>query len=115
MGRIERNSLTFSSRKESASKETGGSIAIKANSLQNMVLEHIAQNTSGIIIPCSMPYINCFGDRNLDIGDVISIPDWLENGIGEAQKQNILRGFFSLNNGQSDKLAFLPVFRERCR
>ena len=50
MGRIAFSAFTFSSRKCSADRVTGGSIATRAQQLQQVALDHVAQRAGSLII-----------------------------------------------------------------
>ncbi len=59
--------------------------------LQQVVLEHIAHHAR----PCrssrpGVPTSTVFGDGDLHVVDVAAVPDRLEDGVGEAEEQDIL-------------------------
>ena len=60
-----------------------------------MVLEHISQHTGPVIIFCPVPDIDVFGDRNLDIIHVITVPDRFHDRVSKPEKKDILGGFFA--------------------
>ena len=50
MGRIERSTLTFSSRTAAASKRAGASMAVSRQELHQVVLEHVAHHARRIVV-----------------------------------------------------------------
>ena len=87
--------MTFSLRSASALFEAGGFDGDQREQLQQVILEHIAQNACPIVVAAAMLDIDLFGNRDLDMIDVIAIPDRLENRIGEAEEQDVLDGLFT--------------------
>src|SRR5208337_5422460 len=63
--------------------------------LDEMVLDHVSEGASFIIIDPSVLYSHLLRHRNLDIVDVSAIPYWLEEGICEAECQDVLHSFLS--------------------
>ena len=63
--------------------------------LEQMILEHVAQDTRLVVIPTSTPNLDFFGYGDLDVIDVIAIPNRLEDRISETQHQDVLDGFFA--------------------
>ena len=62
--------------------------------LKQMVLEHIAQNTRFVVVSSASPHHHLFGNRDLNVIDVITIPDRFEDAVGETKHQHILNRFF---------------------
>ena len=60
-----------------------------------MVLHHVAQRACAFVIPSAPFDVERFRRGNLNMIDVARIPERLENRVGEAQHQNVLRRFFS--------------------
>src|SRR5690625_225708 len=60
-----------------------------------MILNHISERARLIVVPASVLYIYCFGDRYLDIVDVISIPEGFKDSIRKPEGQNILHRLFA--------------------
>ena len=58
--------------------------------LKQMVRHHVAQRAGGVVEAAAMADAELFVDRDLDMIDVIAIPDRLEHAVGEAQHQDVL-------------------------
>ena len=63
--------------------------------LQQMVLEDVAQDANGIVEAAAVLDPDRLGGGDLDVIDVVAIPDRLEDAIGEAQDQHVLDGLFA--------------------
>ena len=42
-----------------------------------------------------MAHVHGLGDRDLNVVDIVAIPQGLENGVSESEEQNVLGGFLS--------------------
>ena len=58
--------------------------------LKQMVRHHVAQRAGGVVETAAMADAEPFIDGDLDMIDVIAIPDRLEHAVGEAQHQDVL-------------------------
>src|SRR5262245_10875386 len=67
----------------------------KAKKLQQMILDHIAQRPCMFVIPGAILYSERFCRSNLDLVDVMRVPEGRENRVCEAQHQNVLCGFLA--------------------
>src|SRR4030042_6353656 len=63
--------------------------------MEQVVLEHVAQNPHTVIIICPVFDIHRFSHRNLDIIHIAAIPDRLEYRVGEAEKKDVLSGLLT--------------------
>ena len=63
--------------------------------LEQMVGNHVAQRAGGVIEAAAMADAEFFIDGNLDMVDMIAIPDRLEHPVGKAQHQDVLDGFLA--------------------
>ena len=63
--------------------------------LEQMVRHHVAQRAGRVVEAAAMADAELFVDRDLDMVDVIAIPDRLEHAVGEAQHQDVLDGFLA--------------------
>ena len=63
--------------------------------LQQVVLDHIAQCPGMIVIPAPVFHSHLLGHRDLHVVDIAPVPDRLEQGIGEAECQDVLHGFLA--------------------
>ena len=59
-----------------------------------MILDHVAQRARSIIVTGSFFDTEFFGDEDVDAFDPVAIPQRFEDGIGEAENQQILNGGF---------------------
>src|SRR3990170_142452 len=55
-----------------------------------MVLEDIPQDADGVVEAAAMFDAHRFGDGDLDVIDVVAIPDRLEDAVGEAKEEDVL-------------------------
>src|SRR5690625_7429451 len=77
-----------------------------------MILNHISERTRLIVVPVSVLNIYCFGDRYLDIVDVISIPEGFKDSIRKPESQNILHRLFAQVVVDPKNLALFNVSRQ---
>ena len=62
----------------------------EAEELEHMVLHHVAQCAGGVVVAGPAFESQRLGDRNLHMVDMGTIPDRLEQRIGEAQCHQVL-------------------------
>ena len=55
-----------------------------------MVLHHVAQRASGLIKPTAFFHAQFFGDGDLDVGNVLTPPQWFKQGIAKTQGKEVL-------------------------
>ncbi len=55
-----------------------------------MVLDHVPERARIVVIGHTRFQADGFGDRNLDVVDVIGVPDRFEQDVGEAQREQVL-------------------------
>ena len=60
------SSFTFSSRMDSASSDTGGSMATSDEHLQQVVLHHVAQRAGLLVVPAAPAHAQLLADGDLD-------------------------------------------------
>ncbi len=63
--------------------------------LKQMVRHHVAHGTGRVIEAAAAADINGFRHGDLDMIDVIAIPDRLEHAVGEAEHQDVLHRLFA--------------------
>ena len=55
-----------------------------------MVLDDVAQRPGLLVEGAAGAHTDVFGDRDLDVVDVVLVPDGLEDAVGEAQGHDVL-------------------------
>ena len=60
-----------------------------------MVLEHVAQYADAVIKTGTVFQADFFRYGDLNMVDVVAIPNRLEDSIGKAGEENVLYGFFA--------------------
>ena len=58
--------------------------------LEHVVLHHVAQHARGIVIPATPLHVDHFAHVELDVVDVILVPQRLEHAVGKTEGQQIL-------------------------
>ena len=58
--------------------------------LEQMVRHHVAQRAGRVVKVAAMPDAEFFIDGDLDVVDMVAVPDRLEHAVGEAQYQDVL-------------------------
>ena len=78
-----------------------------AQQLQRMVLHHVAQGAGGLVERATAFYAQIFRDGDLDVGDVLTAPQRLEQGVAKAHgKQVLYRGLAQVVVDAEDLLFF---------
>src|ERR1035441_369770 len=60
-----------------------------------MILDHVPQTAGGFVKCAALSHTEAFRQRDLDTGDVITIPNWFKEGIGEAEVKDVHDRFLS--------------------
>ena len=60
-----------------------------------MILKHISQDTGLVIVIASSPHLDLFGNGDLNMIDIVAVPNRLKNGVPKAEHQHILDRFFT--------------------
>src|SRR3984885_3287560 len=58
--------------------------------LHQVVLDHVACGADAVVVAAATTQTDVFGHGDLDVVDVVRVPDRVEQLIGEAQRQDIL-------------------------
>ncbi len=87
---IDFSTFTFSLRTESAVKSIGGSIAVSASELQQVVLEDVADRARRLVEAGAPLDAHRLGHGDLHVVDELAVPDRLEDAVREAQRQHVL-------------------------
>ena len=94
MGRSVRRTFTFSSRTASASHELGGSIATSVEDLERVVLHDVARDADLLVEVAAPLDADLLGHGDLHVVDVLARPERLEDGVAEAEHQEVLDRLF---------------------
>ena len=60
-----------------------------------MVLDHVTGRADAVVVPRASTEADVLGHRDLNVVDVVRVPDRIEQLIREAQSQNVLDGFLT--------------------
>ena len=82
--------MTFSSRSASASSAAGGSIATTRQQLHQVVLQHVAQRAGIVVVVGAVLDADRLGHGDLHVVDEVAVPQRLDQGVGEAEHQQVL-------------------------
>ena len=63
--------------------------------LEEVALEHVAQDAGVFVVRGTVAYIEVFENGDLDVVDVVAIPQRLEDGVAEAEDDQVLDGVFA--------------------
>ncbi len=77
-----------------------------------MVLHHVADCASFLVITTAVADAEFFADGDLNVINGFAVPEPLENGIGKAEHQNVLHGFLAKIMVNAANLRFM---REACQ
>ena len=78
-----------------------------AQQLQRMVLHHVAQGAGGFVKAAAFFHTQLFGHGDLDVGDVLTPPQGLKQGVAKAQRKQVLhRGLAQVVVDAEDLLLF---------
>jgi len=75
-----------------------------------VVLKHVAKNAAAIVVGSAPTDCHRFRDSNLDVVDVLVIPQRLEQRVGKPENQDVLNGVLAEIMIDAVKLIFPPVF-----
>ena len=95
IGWIERRTLTFWLRTDSASIGDGRLHRGQGHKLHDVVLHHVADGARLVVIAAAAADAEAFGDGDLDVVDIIAVPDRLEDAVAKAEDQDVLHRLFA--------------------
>src|SRR6266550_1628434 len=63
--------------------------------LKHVVLDHVADHAGFVVITAAALNANGLGVGDLDVIDVLAVPERLENTVGKPKHQQVLNSFFA--------------------
>lgn len=60
-----------------------------------MVLDHVTGRADAVVVPRASTEADVLGHCDLNVVDVVRVPDRIEQLVREAQSQNVLDGFLT--------------------
>ncbi len=101
-------------------------MAVIITQLQQVILEHVADDAGRVVVAGAAADVDFFGHRDLHVIDVVAIPDRLENRVGEPQHEQVLHRFFAqividavdlalAEHGVNGRVEMAGRMRDRCR
>src|SRR5438477_9474174 len=63
--------------------------------LEDVALNHVAQGTGSLIKAAAAFHAESFGCGDLNVVDVVAIPEWFKDAVSEAKNEKILNCIFS--------------------
>jgi hypothetical protein len=91
----------------------GGSIASRLRYLKQVILNHVADDPGLLIKLTAALDAERLGHRDLHVFNELSIPERLEQRIGEAEEQDVLDGFLAEVVIDAEDLRLRQVFVQR--
>ena len=67
----------------------------EAEELDEVVLDHVAERARGLVVAPTVLDPDRLGDGDLDVVDVAAVPDGLEEGVREPQREHVLDGLLA--------------------
>ena len=61
----------------------------QGDDLEQVVLDHVAQRAGALVEAAARADAEVLGERDLHAGDMVAVPDRLEEGIGEAEVEDV--------------------------
>ena len=84
----------------------------KGEDLEQMVLDHVADGASFLVVTTAAADAKFFGDGDLDVIDRLAVPELFEDGVRKTEHQNVLNGFLAEVMVDAEDLFFVGVTRE---
>ncbi len=73
----------------------GGFHGGETEHLHEMVLHHVSEGTCGLVVPGAVFDADGLSHGDLDMVDVLTIPERFKDGVGEPEDQKVLHRFFA--------------------
>jgi hypothetical protein len=80
--------------------------------LEQMVLEDVTEGADFLVERAARPDAGQFAEGDLDMIDVLSVPERLEDGVGKPEQHDVLDGFLTEVMVDAKDLAFVGVLCE---
>ncbi len=109
IGRIERSTLTFSSRSASASSAGGGSIATTVSSCIRWFCSMSRSAPAPVVVAGAAADADVLGHGDLHMVDEIAVPQRFDQRVGEAEHQQVLDGFLAQIVIDAEDLLFVEM------
>jgi hypothetical protein len=87
--------LSFSSRTAFGVEVIGRLHRDQAQKLHHVVLDHVAHGAGIVVIFAAPAHADGFGHGDLDVIDILRVPERFEQDIGEAHRHQVLDGFLA--------------------
>ena len=88
-------------------RRSGGSMATKLRSFHDVVLDDVAEGAGLLVEGAAAFDADGFGGGDLDVVDVVAVPDGLEDAVGEAEDEDVLDGLFAEVVVDAEDLVFV--------
>ena len=82
--------------------------------LHQVILHHIAHRARFVIVFAPAPNAYGFGHGDLDVIDILAVPERLEQHVAKANRHQVLHGLFTQVVIDPVNLTFVKIFGERC-
>jgi hypothetical protein len=105
--RIERNTLFFSSLMAAGRKLGGRFHRDERQNLEQVGDHHVLESPDGFVELGAVLDSEPLGHIDLDVVDEVAVPDRLEQAVGEAESQDVLRGFLAQEVVDPEDLFFV--------
>ncbi len=79
----------------------------EAEELHDVVLDDVAEGSGGLVERAAAFDADGFGGGDLDVVDVVAVPDVLEDAVGEAEDEDVLNGLFAEVVVDAEDLVFV--------
>ncbi len=79
----------------------------EAEELHDVVLDDVAEGSGGLVEGAAAFDADGFGGGDLDVVDVVAVPDVLEDAVGEAEDEDVLDGLFAEVVVDAEDLVFV--------
>jgi hypothetical protein len=63
--------------------------------LHQVILQHVAHGAGGVVVAGAPAHALRLGHGDLHVVDVVAVPDRLDQGVGEAEHQQVLHRFLA--------------------